>query len=165
LSNLPNESGQSPLPDVLTVESFGPVLAKEVERARRYYRGFGLMCVRLERPEPPAGGATWAAEAREAGKPRTAGGAIPARWLKSICRVVRRADLVARAPGGGVYILLPETPASGIAHVNRRLEEVLAQGDAFSEPARASLLISQAAYPRDGETPDELLDALREESR
>ncbi len=114
--------------------SFTALLSQEIERSRRYYRGFGLLRVR------------WTSA--------HSGTAL----LDATARAVRRADLVAPAPGGGLYVLLPETPASGMAVVSRRLEEELRR--AWKRP----LQIEQAAYPRDGETPGELLGALAEGS-
>jgi hypothetical protein len=74
-----------------------------------------------------------------------------------VARSLRAADLVTSAPGGGLFVLLPETPASAIAVVSRRIGDVLAGAGSLASPA---LEIREAAFPRDGETPAELLDAL-----
>jgi hypothetical protein len=119
---------------------FTTLLSKEIERSRRYYRGFGLLRVR------------WASARRA----RVRGGGESAA-AEAVARSLRRADLVAPAPGGGLFILLPETPASGVPVVSRRVEEVLARARAGEE---SSPQVSQAAYPRDGESAGELLSAV-----
>lgn len=85
---------------------------------------------------------------------------VPAEWLKSISLLLRRADILAHEPEGGLFVLLPETPASGVAVVSRRLEEALAQGETRGSVTGPAPAICQAAYPRDGETAGELLSAL-----
>ncbi len=137
-------------PGALPLESFETLLSKEIERSRRYYRGFGLM--RLL-PLTPG-------QAESVDSTYGAGADVPPVWLDVVPRLMRRADVVARAPEGGLYILLPETPASGMPAVSRRLAEALSETErTASEPAVVPL-ISEAAYPRDGETTGDLLGAL-----
>lgn len=172
-----DEAGRPFAPAELPIESFEQLLDKEIERSRRYYRGFGLVRLRPQPQVEAAGaaapeGATADGGGRRGARsgPRRAAepgaqheppreGGIPTRWLDVIPRIMRRADLLVRAPGEGLYILLPETPASGIPAVSRRLEEALSPRDPSTRPAPR---ISQAAYPRDGETAGELLGALAE---
>ena len=143
MANLSDETGGAETAPALPSASFGPLLAKEIERSRRYYRGFGLLRVRpAERPS----------------------GEGPQRqWVEAVTRSVRRADLLALAPGGGFYILLPETPASGVPTVSRRIEKALGQAPGLGAE-RPPVVITHAAYPRDGETAGELLEALIEEA-
>lgn len=98
------------------------------------------------------------AAAAEDDAPGEAG--VAAEWLKSISPLLRRADILAHEPAGDLFILLPETPASGVAVVSLRLEEALAQGETPGTAAGPPPAICQAAYPRDGETAGELLSAL-----
>lgn len=151
----PPEPGRGPRAAFLPV-SFATLLSKEIERSRRYYRGFGLVRVswpaasRPARPRPERVRAT-----SDTAEPAGEGGPL----VEAVARSLRRADLVTSAPGEGLFVLLPETPASAIAVVSRRIGEVLGRVDPFAPHAPE---IREAAFPRDGETPAELIDALRE---
>jgi hypothetical protein len=155
----PSEAGPPPEPRrgphaAFLPVSFATLLSKELERSRRYYKGFGLVRVswppgsRPTRSRPERGrGAVSASGARREDAP----------LAEAVARSLRAADLVTSAPGGGLFVLLPETPASAIAVVSRRIGDVLAGAGSLASPA---LEIREAAFPRDGETPAELLDAL-----
>lgn len=144
-------------------ESFGILLAKEIQRSRRYYRGFGLLRVRAgSRPEPRAD----RERRRQAHLADVAGVGtedVPPEWIEAIPRMLRSADVVARAPEGGLYVLLPETPASGVPAITRRLEDALGASQPPPAPGSSAPVIRHAAYPRDGETAGELLEALSQE--
>jgi hypothetical protein len=145
----------------LPVESFSTLLSKEIERSRRYYRGFALMRVEWageRRPERTRSRAVASEKTLGAPAPQDPG---PAEWMQALSQSLRRADVLARAPEGALYILLPETPASGIGVVRRRIEDLLSGAgcDAVGREESAPVIL-EAAYPRDGETPGELLEAL-----
>jgi hypothetical protein len=142
----------SPPELALPSESFSTLLVKEIERSRRYYRGFGLVRVRWN----PARTEQDRFDGRREPASRPTERGLVALLVEAVARTVRRADVVAPAPSGGLYVLLPETPASGIPVVSRRIGEVL------QSQSPQLLEIGQAAYPRDGETSGELLEALWE---
>jgi diguanylate cyclase (GGDEF)-like protein len=83
------------------------------------------------------------------------------RLLQAVGRVlvenVRGSDVVARQGGDEFSVLLPEADEDGAALLARRIEEALASIEAAGrEPVRAS--IGMAVFPRDGATPETLLE-------
>jgi diguanylate cyclase (GGDEF)-like protein len=84
------------------------------------------------------------------------------RLLQEVSRVltenVRATDVVARQGGDEFAVLVPETDESGAAMLAERIEQALASIQAAGRaPVRAS--IGMAMFPRDGATPDDLLEA------
>jgi diguanylate cyclase (GGDEF)-like protein len=84
------------------------------------------------------------------------------RLLQEVSRVltenVRATDVVARQGGDEFAVLVPETDESGAEMLAQRIEQALASIQAAgSAPVRAS--IGMAMFPRDGATPDDLLEA------
>jgi hypothetical protein len=138
----PFAEGSKDSPDSLGAEpvDFWYLLHKEVERSRRYYRSFGL--VRVDASGPSAGG-----------------GSVPGDWLELVPQLLRRADLVAPAANGVLYVLLPETPASCLPVIARRVREALQTRS--SAAAHAMPRVWHAAFPRDGDTGVELLGSLQ----
>lgn len=131
------QDGPGHPPDPSSLD-FWHLLQKEVERSRRYYRSFGL--VRLDATDGPS----------------AATNPVAREWTRRVSELLRRADVVAAAPHGVLYILLPETPPSTLPLIARRLREAL-QGSAGAAP-----VIRQAAFPRDGDSAPELLGSLVE---
>jgi diguanylate cyclase (GGDEF)-like protein len=83
------------------------------------------------------------------------------RLLQEVGRVlvenVRGGDVVARQGGDEFSVLIPDSTEEGAAMLARRIEEALATIAAADDaPVRAS--IGVAVYPRDGATPDDLLE-------
>jgi diguanylate cyclase (GGDEF)-like protein len=83
------------------------------------------------------------------------------RLLQEVGRVlvenVRGTDVVARQGGDEFSVLLPEADVDGATMLARRIEEALAAIEAADHaPVRAS--IGVAVFPRDGATPDDLLE-------
>jgi diguanylate cyclase (GGDEF)-like protein len=83
------------------------------------------------------------------------------RLLQEVGRVlvenVRGGDVVARQGGDEFSVLIPDSTEEGAAMLAHRIEEALATIAAADDaPVRAS--IGVALYPRDGETPDDLLE-------
>jgi diguanylate cyclase (GGDEF)-like protein len=83
------------------------------------------------------------------------------RLLQEVGRVlvenVRGGDVVARQGGDEFSVLIPDSTEEGAAMLSRRIEEALATIAAADDaPVRAS--IGVAFYPRDGATPDDLLE-------
>jgi diguanylate cyclase (GGDEF)-like protein len=84
------------------------------------------------------------------------------RLLQEVGRVlvenVRGGDVVARQGGDEFSVLIPDSTEEGAAMLARRIEEALATIAAADDaPVRAS--IGVAVYPRDGATPDDLLES------
>jgi hypothetical protein len=150
----PPEPGRGPPAAFLPV-SFATLLSKEIERSRRYYRGFGLVRVSWPSASRPA---RIHPERQRATSEASGTSPESATLAEAVARSLRRADLITSGPGGGLFVLLPETPASAIGVVSRRIEDVLGRARAGS-PQRPE--IREAAFPRDGETPDALIEALR----
>jgi diguanylate cyclase (GGDEF)-like protein len=83
------------------------------------------------------------------------------RLLQEVGRVlvenVRGTDVVARQGGDEFSVLLPEADVDGATMLARRIEDALAAIEAADHaPVRAS--IGVAVFPRDGATPDDLLE-------
>lgn len=83
------------------------------------------------------------------------------RLLQEVGRVltenVRGTDVVARQGGDEFSVLMPDSTEEGATMLARRIEEALATIAAADQaPVRAS--IGVAMYPKDGETPDDLLE-------
>jgi diguanylate cyclase (GGDEF)-like protein len=90
------------------------------------------------------------------------------RLLQEVSRAlndsVRGQDLVARQGGDEFSVLAPETDEAGAALLAQRIERALERIDAVeNEPVRASIGI--AVFPRDGRTPDDLLEKADAELR
>lgn len=83
------------------------------------------------------------------------------RLLQEVGRVltenVRGTDVVARQGGDEFSVLVPDSTEEGAEMLARRIEEALASIEAADHaPVRAS--IGVAIYPKDGATPDDLLE-------
>ncbi|MFN2433565.1 MAG: hypothetical protein ABR599_12270 [Gemmatimonadota bacterium] len=135
--------------------AFERLLEKEVERSRRYYRAFALVLV-----EPAGRGPSPSLVGPAPAPPPGHEERAPDDWVARIPSVLRRADVVQAVPGGAVYVLLPETPASCLPIVTRRVEKALVTAGAAASHREGGIVLRQAAFPRDGDTARDLLRAL-----
>jgi diguanylate cyclase (GGDEF)-like protein len=129
---------------------FQEFLAAEVRRSKRYFRGFGVAMVDIDRFK---------------GFNDTYGHPAGDEALKTVAaiiqREVRRSDLVARYGGEEMVIVMPETT---LAAARKRLETIREAVAAEpiklpkrDERVRVQVSAGVACWPTDGENPDDLL--------
>ena len=126
--------------------------AKELDRARRHGRRFSLAALSLDDMEGPGHAASEGADA--------AARALVA----AVTRVIREADVLARASDVEYRVLLPETDRLGaLMFVRRAVDEIrrepLLRRLAGRSPVRVAA--GAATFPEDGGDLDQLLRACR----
>jgi two-component system, cell cycle response regulator len=132
---------------------FTDVATKEVDKARRYGRGFSLLSFALE-GLPHLRARAGAEQARAAVRATT----------RALGRVLRESDVLAKVAEQEFLLLLPETDAFGAQVFLRR---ALAAGREAPElravegAAPLQLTGGAASFPRDGEDLDFLTEACR----
>ncbi len=126
---------------------------KEMDKARRYARGFSLLLFSLDNlgslksrfgPE----------EARAATRS----------VLRVFSTVLRDSDVLARVSDQEFYLLLPETDAFGAVVFTRRALQALREApevQAVEARLPLSLVVGASTFPRDGEDFDELVQRCR----
>jgi two-component system, cell cycle response regulator len=132
-----------------TLSYFSDYATKEAYKARRYNRSFSLLTFSLD--NLPA--------IRQRAGPEAARAAQRA-TLKTITRIIRDADVVARATDQEFHVLLPETDYfGGLMFLRRALTTVHEEPEAKALAAKIpfGLVGGAATFPRDGEDFDELL--------
>lgn len=139
-----------------TFSYFVDVAGREIERARRHERRFGLMVFRVVNY----------AELREV---------LPAAQLRdslrelvdSLLDSLRDGDVLARVEDDEFYLLAPETGRLGcLAHRRRLMERQQRRTELGRMEGRAVLLVSLgvATFPRDGRDLSSLLQAAQQRS-
>ena len=132
---------------------FTDLATKEMDKARRYGRGFSLLLFSLDN--------LGALKSRFG--PDEARAAIR-EVIRVFARVLRDSDVLARVSDQEFYLLLPETDAFGaVVFTRRALEAVRTAEEIQALEARAplSLMAGASTYPRDGEDFDELVQRCR----
>ena len=144
---------KDPETSAYTFAYFGDAAGREIDRATRHGRRFGLLTVAIDGLD----------RAREA---LDAHGAIELRRAATdaILDAVRDSDVLARVEDDEFYLLLPETGLLGALTCRRRIEERL-QMLRDSTRGRSSEpfvpIIGVAVYPQDGSDLGRLLRAAR----
>jgi two-component system, cell cycle response regulator len=125
---------------------------REFFKARRYGRSFSLAVVSVDALDAlrSAGGHAAAAAAARA-------------VVAAVSRVVRDADVLARASDRDFFALLPETDHHGALVFARRAADELSREEALRAPVPegAAFSVGAATFPRDGDD----FEALRETAR
>jgi two-component system, cell cycle response regulator len=132
---------------------FTDFASKEMDKARRYGRGFSLLLFSLDN----LGSLRSRFGPDEA---RTAARAV----IRVLSTVLRESDVLARVSDQEFYLLLPETDAFGaVVFTRRALQAVREAPEVQSIEARLplSLMAGASTFPRDGEDFDELVQRCR----
>ncbi len=128
---------------------FTDYASKEIDKARRYGRGFSLISLsidHLSQARQRAGAAAARAAARAV--------------VRAISQRVRDSDVLAKANDQELYLLLPETDFFGATlFLRSALVAIAAEPEVLELEARVPLGITggAASFPHDGEDFDELL--------
>lgn len=142
---------KDPETSAYTFAYFGDAAGREIDRAARHGRRFGLLVLSLDgldaaRARLDAHGLT---ELRRA-------------LLDAILDAVRDSDVVARVEDDEVYVLLPETGLLGALACRRRIEQrVLAALPALREGEPLVPVLGASVFPSDGADLGRLLRAAR----
>jgi diguanylate cyclase (GGDEF)-like protein len=131
---------------------FGAV-EREIERSRRYRRGFCLLMMDLDE-----------LKAINDRFGHHEGDLVLRGVAQAIRSSLRTIDVAARYGGDEFVALLPETDPSGAYVVAEKIRQVVSGLSVESNGSRiaTSLSIGVVAYPEDGQTPDELMIAADE---
>jgi GGDEF domain-containing protein len=132
---------------------FTDVATKEVDKARRYGRGFSLLSFALE-GLPHLRARAGAEQARAAVRATT----------RALGRVLRESDVLAKVAEQEFLLLLPETDAFGAQVFLRRALAAAREAPelrAVDGAAPLQLTGGAASFPRDGEDLDFLTEACR----
>ncbi len=147
---------KDPETSAYTFAYFGDAAGREIDRATRHGRQFGLLTVAVD----------GLARARATLDPHAA---LELRRMTAdaILDAVRDSDVLARVEDDEFYLLLPETGLLGALTCRRRIEERLR---ALAETMRTTVseplvpVIGVAVYPQDGNDLGRLLRAARRRS-
>jgi two-component system, cell cycle response regulator len=132
---------------------FTDLATKEMDKARRYARGFSLLLVSLDN----------LGSLKSRFGPDEARAATRA-VLRVLSTVLRDSDVLARVSDQEFYLLLPETDAFGaVVFTRRALQAVHESPEVQALEARLplSLVVGSGTFPRDGEDFDELVQRCR----
>jgi diguanylate cyclase (GGDEF)-like protein len=133
---------------------FTDYAAKEIYKARRYGRYFSLLTFSVDNL-PQLRMRLGVAEARRA----TRG------VIRALSRLIRDADVLAKASDSELYLLLPETDFFGsLMFVRRALAAAREEPDVQAVEARLplSLVAGASTFPKDGEDFDDLIHRCRQ---
>lgn len=147
---------KDPETSAYTFAYFGDAAGREIDRATRHGRRFGLLTVAIDGLD----------RARASLAPREA---LELRRMATdaILDAVRDSDVLARVDDDEFYLLLPETGLLGALTCRRRIEERLAGLREVSReraPEPLVPVIGVAVYPQDGSDLGRLLRASRRRS-
>ncbi len=132
---------------------FTDYASKEMDKARRYGRGFSLLLFSLDN----------LGSLRSRFGPEEARAATRA-VIRVLSTVLRDSDFLARVSDQEFYLLLPETDAFGaVVFIRRALQAVREAPDvqAIEAGLPLSLTCGASTFPRDGEDFDELMQRCR----
>ena len=132
---------------------FTDYASKEIYKARRYGRTFSLLTFSIDNL-PNVRLRLGASEARRA----TRG------IIRALGKIVRDADVIAKASDQEFYLLLPETDFFGaLMFVRRAMAAVREEADVreIEERLPVALVAGAATFPKDGEDFDELVHRCR----
>lgn len=144
---------KDPETSAYTFAYFGDAAGREIDRATRHGRRFGLLTVAIDGLD----------RAREA---LDAHAALELRRMTTdaILDAVRDSDVLARVEDDEFYLLLPETGLLGALTCRRRIEErlqMLREATHGRAPEPLVPVIGVAVYPQDGSDLGRLLRAAR----
>ena len=132
---------------------FTDYASKEMDKARRYGRGFSLLLFSLDN----------LGTLRSRAGPEEARAATRA-VLRVFSSVLRDSDVLARVSDQEFYLLLPETDAFGAIVFTRRALQSVREAEevqAIEAQLPLSLVAGASTFPKDGEDFDELVQRCR----
>jgi DNA-binding response OmpR family regulator len=130
---------RDPATDLATLAFLAEVARIEIHKAQRFGRGMGLLCVELGPATLPA---------PELGP-----------VLDAIRGCLRSTDILAREPGGDLWVLVAESDPLGGIVLKRRIAERIREQYSGDGPLEVS--VGLASFPQDGSSIEAMLEAAR----